>query len=172
MENEKPTPDINEIEDAVVRHFDPFRNLIVPNIADGLGIHECDVLILTPAGYAYEVEIKTSRADLIRDKQKPHGHRHKKIKALYFAIPETLIKDIEHIPERAGIFIIKPIKHWHDDSYYFLAELIKKPEITGRYKFTDDERYRMARLGTIRMWDLKRTLRARVTDLEELRSRK
>ena len=44
--------------------FNYRANLIVPNISWGLGLHECDLLVLTSSGYATEIEIKVSKADL------------------------------------------------------------------------------------------------------------
>ena len=84
-----------EVELAVAKYFNPRQNHDIPNVSWGFNIHECDLLILTKSKFLYEVEIKISRADLIKDKDKGHKHKHKKIRKLYFAIPENMIKDIE-----------------------------------------------------------------------------
>jgi len=48
---------------------------------------------------------KEVEADLIKDKEKKHGHDCGKFKELYFAIPAKLLKDKEHIPVQAGILV-------------------------------------------------------------------
>jgi len=145
-----------EIELAVGEYFNVRTNVIVPNISWGMFIHECDLLVLTPAGYAYEVEIKTSKSDLIADKQKSHGHKSNLIKFLYFAIPSNLLPCIEHIPERAGV-----IEVYENSRYpgYIKCRIIRKPEVNKlAKKWNDKDKFNLARLGTMRMWPLKHSL--------------
>lgn len=59
-----------DIEVAVATYLNVRTNLIVPNISWGMFLHECDLLVLTPAGFAWEIEIKTTKADLIKDQKK------------------------------------------------------------------------------------------------------
>ena len=96
-----------EIELAVAGYFGIRQHLIVPNVSWGFtGLYyEADLVVVTKAGYAKEIEIKASRQDLIKDKSKKHNHNCRKFKELYFAIPKKLLKDIEHIPEKAGILV-------------------------------------------------------------------
>lgn len=62
-----------ELEIAIMEYFGIRQNLIVPNVSWGMnGLHECDVLILSKAGYATEVEIKISKPDLLKDRDKKH----------------------------------------------------------------------------------------------------
>lgn len=139
-----------EIEIAVAEYFGIRTCLIVPNVSWGLTNHECDIVILTPASCLYEIEIKISKSDLIADKKKSHGHYSDIIKELYFAMPLKLIDNIEHVPDRAGILIV------HENGR---VELKRKPEL-NKYarKLTDQERYKLARLGTMRIWKLKKRL--------------
>lgn len=81
-----------EIELAVANLFDFRKRLIIPNISWGMGIHECDLLMITKSGHAMEIEIKTSAYDLGRNLKKHYGHKSKLIKRLFFAIPESLNK--------------------------------------------------------------------------------
>ena len=142
-----------EIECAVARYFNPRINLIVPNISWGLDIHECDLLVLTQAGYLYEIEIKTTISDTKRDKTKMHGHQHPKIKRLYFAIPHKIINNaIYHIPPRAGIISCVEIK----DNIY--VDIVRQPESNGNYTCTEKEKFQIARLGALRIWNLKQKL--------------
>mgnify|MGYP001562620441 CR=1 FL=1 len=152
-----------EIECAVIDYFNPRVNLIVPNVSWGMFNYELDLLVLTPSGFAYEIEIKTNRADLIRDKGKLHGHRNSKIARLYFAIPKAMHKDIEHIPEHAGIIEV------HDGSPLERGdcEIIRESKKNTDYVFTDKERYKIARLGTLRILGLKKTIRGLVKDINE-----
>ena len=139
-----------EIELSVARYFSWRINLIVPNVSWGLWLHECDLLVVTKAGYCYEVEIKISLSDLKADAKKSHGHKSKMIRKLYFAIPEYLTDAIEHIPENAGILIISArgqCKMFRD-----AATNSEAP------KLTEKERYQVARLGTMRIFNLKQKI--------------
>jgi len=159
-----------EMEIALAAHFNARQNLIVPGIHWGFFIHEMDLLVLTKAGYAYEVEIKVSKADLIKDKEKRHGHRDTqgRIKYLYFAIPVKLQPFIEHIPERAGIITVNKsmgrFGRYGRDGYetyeteIYPCNILRQPETLSKYKFSDKERYDVARLGTMRIWPMKEKL--------------
>lgn len=155
-------PKTLDMEIAVSNYFNIRQNLIVPNVSWGMFSHEVDLCILSPAGYATEVEIKISRSDLIKDKEKKHDHRSTKIKYLYFAIPEHLEKDIEHIPERAGILIVRYSEprtlygHVHLGGFSCLKA--REPQIYVKYKWADHERNSLMRLGAMRIWNLKTKL--------------
>lgn len=156
-----------DIEIAVAMYLNPRVNLIVPNIGWGMFIHECDLLVITKHGYATEIEIKTSRADLIKDKNKGHNHENRRVKCLYFAIPDYLLLYQEHIPERAGIIVVDS-KHEFFLNYKIgrinfcpemLCETIREPKSNKTpYKFKDKEMYNVARLGAMRIWGLKRKI--------------
>lgn len=136
-----------EIEVVVAHMFQPRQNLIVPNVSWGMGLrYECDLLILTPSGYATEIEIKTSKSDLIRDKQKKHNHDSVLIKNLYFAIPSELAKWWQHIPGHAGIIVVNSKSK---------AFIIAKPIPRNTRKWGSNEKAQLARLGALRIWGLK-----------------
>ena len=142
------------MEVKLAKHFNYKQNLIVPNISWGLylnhnTLHECDLLVLTTSNYLWEIEIKISKSDLIADKKKWHGHHNPNIKRLYFAIPEYLKDCIEHIPDRAGIIIVKN---------KYRCEQIRKPRIDKGYQLTDKEKLKMAILGSMRIWALKKKI--------------
>lgn len=155
---------ILDIELAIAKYFNPRVNIIVPNVSWGMFEYELDMLVITPSGYAYEVEIKTSKADLIRDSQKQHGHKNEKIRKLYFAVPEKLRDAIDRgdlltpesrqkkvkIPDRAGLLIV---------SESLGVEMVRPAQNHSDYKFTDTDRYAVARLGTMRIWTLKNTVK-------------
>ena len=139
-----------EIEWAIACHFGYRTHVIVPNITWGMMFpFELDLAIMTNKGYLYEVEIKTSRADLIRDKNKqkwkgmyPIG----RIKKLWFAIPEKLMKSIEHIPERAGVLVV------NKDG---MVKEIRKPENNPARPLSIENQFGLARLGAMRIWPMK-----------------
>ena len=147
-----------EVEIAVVNYFGARQNLIVPNVSWGfLGLYyEADLVVVTKSGYAKEVEIKVSRGDLIKDKEKKHTHDCKKFKELYFAIPEKLLKDREHIPERAGILVCEKVKY--DNDIYYKARLERPATSNGGEQLRLEDKYELARLGTLRIWNLKRKI--------------
>ena len=148
-----------EMEIALADHFKFFKNLMVTNVSWGLApngkyLHECDILLLTKSGYLWEIEIKVFKSDLINDKKKSHGHMNDSIKRLYFAIPDY-IKDYEkHIPDRAGIIIIRRAKH----SKRLFCKIVRPATNQKGYRLNADERYKMATLGAMRVWNLKRKL--------------
>lgn len=136
------------IENAAARYFGIRQNLIVPNVQWGLWIHECDLLIMSQSGYLTEVEIKISASDLKKDLLKEHGHRDDRIKKLYFAIPEKLLKHENKIPARAGILVYKIQSNWFKLHRVALVNNLAKPLLAS-------DQYQLARLGALRIWGLK-----------------
>ena len=140
-----------EIEAAVVKYFDPRRCCIVPNVWWGLDLnHECDLFVLTKTGYAYEVEIKTSKADLKADLKKRSGHHSKQIRKLYFAVPEKLEACIDLIPERAGVLVVR--------ANGSCKKIREAKNNTDARKLSEAKQFGLARLGTMRIWPLKAAL--------------
>ena len=144
-----------EMEIALAAFFNYSINLIVPNVHWGMNMHECDLLMVSKAGYCTEIEIKVSRADLKNDAKKRHGHFSNRIKCLYFAIPTYLEHCIEFVPERAGIITVKPDE---PEDWRPRCKIIRKPVPNKATKMPDAERYKVARLGALRIWSLKRRL--------------
>lgn len=141
-----------DIEIAVANYFNYRQNLIVPNISWGLLDHEADLLMLSKAGYATEIEIKISKADLLRDEKKRHHHESNIVKAFWFAVP-SMLKDfaLAHIPEDAGLLEIYERKA--GDYLQRKARKIRDPKLRQHSrKFTDSEREQMARLAAMRYW--------------------
>lgn len=147
-----------EMEYALAVAYDYRRNLVVPNVHWGMQLHECDLLLLTEAGYATEIEIKISMADLRKDKEKKHGHRSGgRIKKLIFAMPHKFMSKAEeierHVPGQAGIVFVE----WDDKDGWPRVHTHRQPIADNKARaFTQRERYRLARLGALRIWNLKR----------------
>lgn len=128
------------------------KMIVVANVSWGMGVHECDLLGVTTAGYAHEIEIKISRADLRADQKKTHGHDNRKIKYLWFAGPEYLTQDlIELAPERAGIIIIR--EREHGPLVVEIRQALARPYAA---KWDSAQKYNLARLGTMRYWSRKK----------------
>jgi len=142
-----------DIEVALMMHYKVNKKLIVPNVSWGLGIglHECDLLILTPTGYATEIEIKISKADLLTDKNKKHSHLHNHIKYFYFCVPEKLEEiALTEIPARAGLYVIND---------KFKIKEVRKP-INNKecVKWDEQLMFKLAKLGTMRILTLKKNI--------------
>ena len=138
-----------DIELALAVHFNARVNIIVPNVSWGANIHECDMLVITRAGYAYEIEIKTTKADLKRDGRKRHGHNDTRIKALYFAMPKSLTAFAEYVPDRAGIIGVSG----------GFCDFVREAKFSNSEPFTLQEKFEISRLGTMRIWTLKEKIR-------------
>lgn len=157
-----------DIEIAIMRHFDFRQKIIVPNITSMMGVlgFETDMLVLTKLGYATGLEIKVSKSDLKADFNKRHmkalldpfnekralERYYKKFKYFYYAIPEELLPDaLELIPEYFGILCYVSKKH------RFMREA-RKAKTLFNYKWSDEEIVNVMRLGTMRIFSLKKQI--------------
>jgi len=149
-----------EMEVALSTYFNYRVNLIVPNVSWGMSIHECDLLIVSQAGYLTEVEIKVTKADLKADAKKWHGHESRIIKRLFFALPDYLENCIDMVPERAGIILVRPKDNVRGVYPYRprCKEIRPAQRNKAAGKLGDTDRYKVARLGALRIWNLKRKL--------------
>jgi len=148
-----------EMEDAISRLFGIRTHIIVPNVSWGLpGMHECDVFIIKKSGYAVEVEIKRTKSDLLADFQKKHNHDDERIREFYYALPEKLLETCEElIPEHAGIISCYTSQWSNRNDVY--ATIKRKAEIRkGSRKLTLEEQFKVAKLGTMRIWSLKKKI--------------
>jgi len=139
-----------DIEIAVARHFS--NHLVVPNISWGWQLdYEADLVVLTAANWAWEVEIKTTISDLKADAQKRHCHDSPKFVRLYFAVPDFMAAEaVQYVPARAGILSVG-VKKW--------VNLVKSPRLNpAAIRITDSQRLKLMELGLIRIWSLKRHL--------------
>jgi hypothetical protein len=146
-----------EMEEAIARKFGVRTNIIVPNVSWGLPyMHECDLFIIKMSGYAVEVEIKISKSDLLADFKKGHSHKDRlnRIKEFYYAFPESMLKTCEEmIPKDIGIITCRR-SDWGKKLIY--ASFHRNPvPIKNARKLTIEEQFKVARLGTMRIWTLK-----------------
>jgi hypothetical protein len=152
-----------KMEIALMGFFDYRKNIIVPNVSWGIcpSLHECDLLILHPSGYATEVEIKTNKADIRRDKRKRHGHEHRYIRRLFFAVPEEL-RDyaLPEIPEKAGLITV------NKEGKCTIVRRAKPRK--DAHRWTEEERIKLLHLGMMRLYDLKRGIKCLSESVEFL----
>ena len=150
------------MEIALMQYLNPRVNLVVPNVYWGIrGLnHECDLVKLTRNNYATEIEIKVSKADLKRDKEKRHQHKSILFKYFYFAVPAGLVNfALEEIPERAGLFSVE--KHETDPyalPWHSVTKIRKAKQNKQCKAWTDAGRYKLAALGTLRILGLKKKI--------------
>lgn len=155
-----------ELEIIIALHFDYRRNLIIPNVSWGFRGRnfETDLVVMTPSGYIYDVELKVSISDLRRDKRKLKWQQRKyqnDYRKTWFAMPAELLKInvYEHIPEFAGV--IKVITTTDFQGQVYRYALVERPAAINKKakRLTVLEQYQLARLGSLRVWSLKRTIR-------------
>jgi hypothetical protein len=147
--NYETTP---EIEIAVANYFAPLQHVVVPNVSWGMFAYELDLIVLNDRSkYVTEVEIKVSRGDLKRDELKKHLHDSRMIRWLYFAMPQKLAGSIDLVPERAGILLVSPEGR---------VKVLRRPQQNKEApRWNDADSFKLARLGCIRIWGLKRRLK-------------
>jgi hypothetical protein len=160
-----------DIEVAIMKEFNFRQNLIVPNITNMMCIlpFETDMFVLTNSGYAYGFEIKVSKSDLKADFKKPQ-HRefeqmhngktgleryYGKFKYFYYAVPENLKEyALEIIPDFCGLWVLNKPEYPQIRRFY----QAKEPKKLFDRKWSEKERYEIARLGTMRIYSLKQAL--------------
>jgi hypothetical protein len=140
-----------EIEVAIANHFHVTTHVIVPNVSWGMFGYELDLCVLNVRSlYANEVEIKISKSDLKRDAQKRHEHDRNRnlIRQLWFAMPEKMKGCEEFVPERAGIMYV---------SQKGRVTVFRQPAVNKlARKWSYEDAFKLARLGTLRTWNLKK----------------
>ena len=142
-----------ELEYRIAKFLNPRINLIVPNVSWGLNLpYECDLLCVSPAGYATEIELKISRSDIKADLGKRHKHDYKLIRRFFYGVPWEL-RDCEYLPKDCGIIAVK------DDECYGSEKIIRPPRLNKfSRRITNDERLTLLRLGCMRIWGLKQKI--------------
>lgn len=143
-----------DVEWFIAQHFGVRMNIVVPNVSWGLfGLnYEADLLILTPAGYCTEVEVKISKSDLKADFKKLHTHNSRLVHCLYYAFPEKMRDCVSLIPDNAGILIVDPENKYNKVDVFRYAKKNKNPV------WSEEKRYELLRLAYMRVWTLKEHL--------------
>lgn len=145
-----------DIELALMAYFNYRANVIVPNVHWGMdpGLHECDILVLTPSGYATEVEIKVNKTDLRKDVDKNHNHDHPLIRRTFFAVPDKLVETaVMELDPRFGVLSVT--ERWNR---LYVTEIRPAKINPKTVKWTSDQRMKLMRLGCLRIHTLKQKL--------------
>lgn len=148
-----------EMEIAISNLFDIRKNIIVPNISWGLGIHECDLFIVRNTGYCIEVEIKRSKQDLKKDFEKTHSHidKQNRIKEFYYAIPDYLYDSCKELIGDKGLITVSK---WESNKKTYIKAKFhtKSISLKDARKLSDKEILKVLKLGVMRVWKLKEKL--------------
>lgn len=147
----------------MAKEFNYRQNIVVPNVSWGLGLHECDLLVLRQSGFAVEIEIKRSLADLKAESKKNHIHVSNKVRELWFAVPHDIYdRAAELVPERAGILTFERRDFIFSDAPLKKQLFIRRKRGAKINKqarpFTDKERQKLLQLAHMRIWTMKRQL--------------
>lgn len=161
-----------QIEVAILNEFDVRRHLIVPNVtplSDLVGF-EADMLVLTSSGYATAFEIKVSRSDLKNDLKKSHiknlstswrSYRgknclefyYRKLKYFNYAVPKELEQEaLNQIPNFCGLYVFENNEYPKLNRFY----QVRGAKKINNYKWDEKNKFELARLGTMRISNLKR----------------
>lgn len=136
------------------------QDIFVPNLSWGLLNHEADLVILTKSGYLTEVEIKRSWEDFKADFKKEHEHKDEHVYRFYYCIPES-IKDkvISFLEERYELICPSVLCYTEEGEIKITPG--GWPNTGGRRLFIE-EQLTVARLGCMRIWNLKEKLTTRL----------
>lgn len=144
-----------ELELAVMDAYDIRKNTIIANVQSGMGVKECDLLMLRPTGYATEFELKLTKGDLMKDFNKTDGHVSELIKETFFVMPMNVVSTaIQVLPKNFGVIGVK-----RDKDFNPVMEQIRDAQSNpNARKWTDEERMQFLRLGCMRLYKLKKDL--------------
>ena len=151
-----------QMEWAISNRYNKRIHLMVPNISWGALPYEADVLVVRESGYCIEFEIKQSFADFKNDfkKHKWQAGLSKKIKEFYYVFPAELWHKRENdirilLPDFAGVIVV-----YNGNSYDLPNTKKIKSATPNKYAIplSSTQMYNVARLGTMRIWKLKRRL--------------
>ncbi len=151
-----------DVTRALIKMINIRTNIAVPNVSWGFAHWgECDLLCMSSSGYLTEYEIKVSRSDLKREWNKdrwvdPRFNNvfREMVKNYYIVMPQKMADTcLDLIPEDVGAGII--VADFTDDRFPTRpprATNIKDPVPNKARKMTDEEKFQLARLGTMRYW--------------------
>lgn len=149
---------IDKIELAIVNSglFNKRTDIFVPNVSWGLLNHEADMVIMTKSGYLTEIEIKRSWEDFKADFKKPHGHDDERVYKFYYSVP-SLIKDKVIELLRTKLEFIPAVLSYTEEGVVTDLKIGSPNTNRGRKLFLE-EQLTIARLGCMRVWNLKQKL--------------
>lgn len=130
--------------------------LFVPNVSYGLFDYEVDLAIMSKSGYVTEIEIKRSWEDFLADFHKKHTHNDVKVYDFYYCVPECLAEKVENnLSEHFSEKIHRPAVLLYTEEGGIKQTKIGWCHNYGAHrKLFLEEQLQLARLGTMRYWNL------------------
>lgn len=152
---------IDEIELAIVNSgiFNKRGDIFVPNVSWGLLNHEADMVVMTKSGYLTEIEIKRSWEDFKADFKKPHEHKDERVNKLYYCVPRSIKERVvDYLTENEIPFT--GLLYFSEEGTIYEHNLggHTRQWYTGGRKLFLEEQLTIARLGCMRVWNLKQKL--------------
>lgn len=149
---------IDEIELAIVNStlFNKRTDIFVPNVSWGLLNHEADLVIMTKSGYLTEIEIKRSWEDFKADFKKDHQHDDEKVYKFYYCVPSSIKDKVIELLRSKYEYIPAVLSYTDEGGVYDLR--VGNPYTKGARKLFLEEQLTIARLGCMRVWNLKQKL--------------
>ena len=148
---------MNAIEFGLSELFGIRSNLIVPNVSWGFfASHEADLVVVNRSGYLTEVEIKRSWQDFLNDFRKQTTHDEGKVMWKYFAVPESILLKVKVYLEDNGHNDWGIIKYSESGFCQYVRYPNNIHQTTKQKKLFLEEQLAIARLGTLRIWSLKK----------------
>jgi hypothetical protein len=147
------------MECSIAEYYGYRENIVLPNLHWALSSkYEKDMVIIRPSGFAFEVEIKISKADLRADLKKGHGHFCNMMRQLWFAIPDYMNTEecLALIPERAGVVVVDTSVAFATSGRCTTVRRAKINRSARRLEYS--EILKTAHLSAMRIWGLKKTI--------------
>ena len=135
------------------------QDIFIPNLSWGILNHEADLAIITKSGYLTEIEIKRSWEDFKIDFKKAHEHKDPLVYNFYFCLPES-IKDraIEYLKQKFPNIIEVGVLFYSEDGH--ISQTSNTYARTNGRKLFIEEQLKIARLGCMRIWNLKKKIKS------------
>lgn len=149
---------VHEIEDLIIfKEGGVRKNLCVPNVSWGLGIdYEADLLVITKSGYCTEYEIKRSYSDFLADMKKDEcAHKAPWVYKFFYVIPLGIKDKVLKYFEDKGVETPAIICYSEDKKLSYCGGF---SYVKGGRKMFLEEILKVARLGTLRYWNLRNKL--------------
>lgn len=129
------------------------QDIFIPNLSWGLLQYEADLVIITKSGYMTEVEIKRSWEDFKADFKKSHKHNDPRVYNFYYCVPESICdRVVAFLTEKydAGRPAVLCVSETGGIRRYGGGVSHR-----GGRKLFLEEQLTAARLGCMRVWNLK-----------------
>ena len=147
-----------DIERRIYGIYGSRAAIMVPRVSCGLVYWgECDILMMSGAGYLTEFEIKVSASDLRREWKKDRWNNaillrafRERIKKYYIVMPDTVFEKAgDCIPETIGAGVLVLPTSTQAPQY---PRVPIRPRANAARKLTQQEQFQLARLGCFRYW--------------------